>query len=775
MRRPTLIAPAVLVLLAVAWASPREGEATTFNPFFGPLDFYRLNPTVLGANSDTVAQFNILQPSSNSSPPFGSITFADSDLFIADSATIPGTGAYMGRIDTVQTVGLANEGCNSVVPRTFDLVEATTDTTALSITNNGPMTLSTALGPGDSAAIYNHPLDPMGVRADGAPVNEIEIEAEQMLITGVNTATNAYTVVRGWNGTTPAAHQAAAEIRRVNVIYPSGPATNLLANLAQDDGDLDNNGVPEFSGYNNNGVADGADAVPSFVRDSFDPNNQAVDGGAQQARARYFGVGWTAGTLLQVFQIVVAQPAALAVLRNLDWATTAWGYPVITFYQDPLGPSSLTYLSDLCNFTSNTTLFGVPHDNSCTGFISQPPACTGTGGGFMLRLAVDGGCPPASPTNPNECGLAGQTNGICPVTTCPRQTNPATARSVRFYRYALSQRDYDNDGYENALDTCHSDPNPNWNPRQQNSLSGGDADGDGLPGACDPNDAEFKDDQDSDGWQNRSDGCPVIANAAPGGGAGTIANTFQFDQDVPAGVPVPDGGPPADDIGPACDVASESCAGCPALTPTGANGHYHATAAAQTVCIGAATFDCSNTADNDGDGVVNTTDTCRNGANPPITFTSGPGATTLSAPAGAGATVLSVNSTAGFAQGQAIVVGSPLETLKYVTAVNSPQQNNIRIDSGLSSAHSAGAAVRMLSFAQSMRDLNNDGFVDISDISLLTSVFGSQGGDPSRDGVGDPSPPGYQGRYDTNYDSFVDISDVAALAGIFGAACGPPP
>jgi len=44
----------------------------------------------------------------------------------------------------------------------------------------------------------------------------------------------------------------------------------------------------------------------------------------------------------------------------------------------------------------------------------------------------------------------------------------------------------------------------------------------------------------------------------------------------------------------------------------------------------------------------------------------------------------------------------------------------------------------MLSFAQSMRDLNNDGFVDISDISFLTGVFGSHGGDPSRDGVGDP-------------------------------------
>src|SRR5207247_9012052 len=119
--------------------------------------------------------------------------------------------ANMGRTDTVQTVVLANEGCNSVVPRTFDLVEATTDTTALSITNNGPMTLSTALGPGDSAAIYNHPLDPMGVRADGAPVNEIEIEDEEMLISAVNRAANAYSGVRGWSGTAPAAPQARGE------------------------------------------------------------------------------------------------------------------------------------------------------------------------------------------------------------------------------------------------------------------------------------------------------------------------------------------------------------------------------------------------------------------------------------------------------------------------------------------------------------------------------------------------------------------------------------
>src|SRR6266540_75123 len=167
MRARRLLAPVVLTMLAIAWASPRDGEATTFNPFFGPNDFYTLSPTTPGANSDVRAQFNIVQPSSNSWPALGSIAFADPDLFIAGSAAIPGAGAYMGRIDTIQFAGLANEGCNSAVPRTFDLVEANTDTTAVPITNNGPMTLNTALSPLGSPVIYNHPLDPMGVRGDG--------------------------------------------------------------------------------------------------------------------------------------------------------------------------------------------------------------------------------------------------------------------------------------------------------------------------------------------------------------------------------------------------------------------------------------------------------------------------------------------------------------------------------------------------------------------------------------------------------------------------------
>src|SRR5204863_9396833 len=141
---------------------------------------------------------------------------------------------------------------------------------------------------------------------------------------------------------------------------------------------------------------------------------------------------------------------------------------------------------------------------------------------------------------------------------------------------------------------------------------GGDTDGDGLPNACDSGPAVFNNDQDGDLWVNRLDNCPLVANTVgAGGGGGTVPNTFQFDFDYPLGSVVPDGGPNSDSIGPACDAASQSCttdgnpiapAACSTLTPTGANGHYHATAAAQTICIGGVNSECSFTADDDGDG-----------------------------------------------------------------------------------------------------------------------------------------------------------------------------
>jgi Thrombospondin type 3 repeat len=763
---------ATVTALAAVWAAAGPTQATTFNPFFGPPEFYSLDDSATPGYPDHDVRFNILPPSANFSDHFGGlIGFGDSDVIVADSAGIPGKGAYVGSLQTVAHLGLANDGCNSEVPVTFDLVEAETSTAARPMTPN--VTLTGAISATATSFTYTSAGDPIGP-SDSNPAftrAEIEIDSEQLLVESINEGTNTYSfVTRGWNGTTPAPHAAGAQVRKVNVIFPAGPTSNLLANLGEDDGDLDNNGTAEFPDYAANGIADANEAVPSFVRDSLDPNVNADDGGYMQPRARYAGVAFVANALVTVLQFVVFDPGALTIFPNLDWATSAWGYPSVTFLNDPQAPPSNSAINDFCNFTSDTKLFGVPHDNACTS-AAPAPGCNGVGAGFTLRFAVDGGCPGV--TTPNECGTSCGPN-------CPPPCNPGACyrsrfnlghQPARFYQYAVSQRDYDNDGHENGLDPCPYNPNASWDPRVPNNLSGGDTDADGLPNECDRAPGAFNNDQDGDGWQNRIDNCPTMHNSMVGGGGGTVPNTFQFDQDVDPGVDVPDGGPPSDDIGAACDVAANSCAGCPALTPTGANGHYHATAAAQTVCIGPPSALCSSTSDSDGDGVVNAIDTCVNGANSPFTFAGPFGQDTLAAPATSGDSTIIVGG-GGFTQGSPIVIGSPLETLRYIT---SQAGSAVSFTPPLEHDHQVGDPVAQVAFAQSLRDLNNDGFADISDVSFISGAFGSQGGDPSNDGVGDSGVPGYQGRYDSNYDSFVDISDVSAMTGVFGAACGPPP
>ena len=104
----------------------------------------------------------------------------------------------------------------------------------------------------------------------------------------------------------------------------------------------------------------------------------------------------------------------------------------------------------------------------------------------------------------------------------------------------MSQRDVDGDSYENALDTCPYEPNVG-NPRIKGD---GDLDEDGLDAACDPNDDPLAEginsDEDADGYLNRGDNCPLIANGEEG--------ENQKDSDVnEQGDPRPDG------IGDDCD------------------------------------------------------------------------------------------------------------------------------------------------------------------------------------------------------------------------------
>ena len=115
----------------------------------------------------------------------------------------------------------------------------------------------------------------------------------------------------------------------------------------------------------------------------------------------------------------------------------------------------------------------------------------------------------------------------------PVMVNPQNG-TYTFTTYLLGQRDADGDGYENSLDTCALIVNVG-NPR---ITLDGDADGDGLDAACDPNDdpaAQGTDsDEDADGYPNRQDNCPLDPNGEREG------EDNQADED-------------SDQIGDACD------------------------------------------------------------------------------------------------------------------------------------------------------------------------------------------------------------------------------
>jgi len=103
--------------------------------------------------------------------------------------------------------------------------------------------------------------------------------------------------------------------------------------------------------------------------------------------------------------------------------------------------------------------------------------------------------------------------------------NPAADGTYNFVLFAASMPDADNDGFENSFDTCPYDANLDGDPR-------GPADperaGEGIDSACDPDpgtgqagvglcgpgtgDDFLASDCDADGYWNRADNCPLVAN-----------------------------------------------------------------------------------------------------------------------------------------------------------------------------------------------------------------------------------------------------------------------
>ncbi|MEK7247724.1 MAG: thrombospondin type 3 repeat-containing protein, partial [Chloroflexota bacterium] len=124
--------------------------------------------------------------------------------------------------------------------------------------------------------------------------------------------------------------------------------------------------------------------------------------------------------------------------------------------------------------------------------------------------------------------------GRDPSTVFTRATTPAAAGTAMYSQYLASLRDTDQDGFENLIDTCPLAPDVG-SPKS----GGGDADTDGIDDSCDTAFAPFPSDGDFDGYINRLDNCPQIAN------------TSQAESETAT---APDLGTTRDQIGDPCEV-----------------------------------------------------------------------------------------------------------------------------------------------------------------------------------------------------------------------------
>lgn len=207
-----------------------------------------------------------------------------------------------------------------------------------------------------------------------------------------------------------------------------------------------------------------------------------------------------------------------------------------------------------------------------------------------------------------------------------RIVQPGSATTQFTLQYNASLRDTDQDGFENAIDTCPVDDNGTANPRS--AVGTGDADTDGIPDTCDtavtPGDSDVED----DGFQNRQDNCPQENNGnstatplPPAGEENQLEDEYPND---PA-----DLGPRIDTMGNACDneegtitvdqncgvAASNYGAACTGanlvsitLSDSVANGRYMSATNLVAKCIGGT--------DADGDGYCSINDSTDNPAAP---------------------------------------------------------------------------------------------------------------------------------------------------------------
>ncbi len=245
--------------------------------------------------------------------------------------------------------------------------------------------------------------------------------------------------------------------------------------------------APLSSDANGNGIIDGAEKFPSFLGPISASNPDAIFPAQTLStlRARLFGATTVAGIQI-ILNFMIFEPGT-TLGEDLDFAIdSALGFPSVTILQDPTAPAS--------------------DQDAITDFCS--PLATDT----------------------SALGKAGNE---------AFRTNPSDG-AYNFMTFVTSQFDADGDGIENLLDPCPFDrddqygPNKDiaWDPRGDKNQNPGDRDvdpdfgvpaADGIPDSCDPDPdvpsaktsgiGIARTDEDGDGWANRVDNCPLIANA----------------------------------------------------------------------------------------------------------------------------------------------------------------------------------------------------------------------------------------------------------------------
>jgi hypothetical protein len=224
-----------------------------------------------------------------------------------------------------------------------------------------------------------------------------------------------------------------------------------------------------------NGLADAVDKYPSFL-------NTLYPGLTPRARSFGWVDAGVAGINRAVNVLVFDPGTTLPGVGALD---ASLGYPVVIVEQDPTAPAASSSVTGICTSMEYIRVDrGITQDNFSTGANES---------GFVYR------------------------------------TNPSTNGTYRFVTYSVSIRDADNDGIENTLDGCPTVSTPSWNPRISDPVN--DPDNDGIPGqddpafsgeqllagtGCDPTPITLNGDQDSDGYLNREDNCPLVANGLAG-------------------------------------------------------------------------------------------------------------------------------------------------------------------------------------------------------------------------------------------------------------------